>query len=367
MKIEGYSYDVFKQMSPQKIRLYLISCGWKHDGKISTYDYFSNPRTGYVVTVPNSREYSDYAYRVEEVIRTVSDSDDIPVQRVLSGMTVSSLSDTIEYHYEPENGEMGLIPIPDMQVILSSASDLNNYAYRDLCEFRPYYASSSWKGRKDLDCIRMGPTIPGSYTIQFICPLVSGDSSQMDLDGKLAPDNPKMSALCDKIESSLGCIIDAAENNRTELEDGSDVSYNFISSVMDLSFDKADVEIRRIRMMRDEGVPRPYALSSSLFPKISVIETNMRPREMTVEQDFIGRITLVKDPRNEPNDEPADVTITFIDPSGRMRNATFQLSGEELNLAYDASKSRRNVQVSGALVGGRHKRIEDVKGFKILD
>lgn len=368
MIVEGYSYDIFKQISPQKIRLYLTSCGWNYDRSTKFCDIFSNPDDGTVVTVPNNRDYSDYAYRVEEIVRDVSASESLPVQRVITGMTISASTDIIEYHYEPESGEVGLIPIPDILHIISAGNDLNNYAYRDIKEYRESYANSNWKGRKDLDSIRLGPTIPGSYVVQFVYPMMNDSGSiGTDLHGAVVPDNGNLSQVCDKIESSLESIIDAAERNRKELEPEDRISYNFVSTVMELGFDKADMDVRRIRTLgKTKDVPKPQILSKQIFSRISAIETNMRPDEMRVEQDFIGRITMFKDPREEVNDDPADISVTFIDTEGKACSATLSLNGDDLNKAYDASKARQNVKVSGTLVGGKYKRIIDVKGFSIL-
>lgn len=368
MKIDGFSSDVLKGISPQKIRMFLLSRGWEPCGKTAVFDLFEKPETGVMVTVPNSRDFIDYARRVEEIVHEVSNSEYLSIQRVITGMTISASSDMIEYHYMPDNGEVGLIPAPDLIDIIEAGNSINNYAYRDYCEFRHSYGSSNWKGRRMLENIRIGPTMPGSYVVQFVYPLMDGSLIGTDLLGRVVPDNPEMSRLCDKIESSLGAIIDAAERNRTDLDSELKISYNFVNSILDLRFDAADMEVNRIRTISKKGeVPKTYALTKSIFPRIDAIEKNMRPREMSMEHDFIGRITMFRDPREEINDEPGDITISFIDTEGKACNATFQLSGEELNKAYDASKSRQNVKVSGMLVGGRHKRIECVKSFSVIE
>lgn len=367
MNIDGFSPEVLKGISPQKIRLFLSSRGWVPLGKTAVFDVFENPETGATVTVPNSRDFMDYARRVEEVVCEVSESDGLSVQRVITGMTISASSDTVEYHYRPESGEVGLIMAPDLVSIIEAGNSINNFAYRDCCEYRPSYGSSYWKGRKILDDIRVGPTMPGSYVVQFIYPLMEGGAVSTDLFGGMVPDKPEMTRLCDKIESSLGEVIDAAERNRTELDPELQISYNFVNSVLELRFDRAEVEVNRIRTIgkRDE-VPKAYTLTKSIFPRIDAIEKNMRPKEMSVEHDFVGRITVLRDPRDEMNDEPADVTITFIDLDGKLCNASFQLSGGDLNEAYNASKHRSNVQVTGVLTGGKRKRIEDPKDFRVL-
>lgn len=368
MRIDGFSPDVLKGISPQKIRMFLLSRGWVPSGKTAVFDIFEKPETGVMVTVPNSRDFIDYARRVEEVVRDVSDSDNLSIQRVITGMTISASSDMVEYHYKPDNGEIGLIPAPDLIGIIEAGNSINNYAYRDCCEFKQSYGSSNWKGKRILEDIRVGPTIPGSYIVQFVYPLMDGGPIGTDLLGRIVPDNPEMSRLCDKIESSLGAVIEAAERNRTELDSDLEISYNFVNSILDLRFDTADMEVNRIRTIsKKDEISKPYALTKNIFPRIDIIEKNMRPKEMSMEHDFVGRITMFRDPREEINDEPGDITITFIDTEGKACNATFQLSGDDLDKAYDASKSRKNVKVSGMLVGGRHKRIESVKSFSVIE
>ena len=367
MADKGYSYETLKQIKPQKIRLYLTSCGWELEKKTGAFDIFSDPDHSTVVTVPNSREYSDYALRIEEVIKDVSRSRNISIQRVIAGMTISASTDTIEYHYEPENGEIGLIPVPDILRIINAGSDLNNYAYRDATEYKRSYPSSNWKGKKMLENIRIGPTIPGSYIVQFIYPLMNEAHIGTNLYGEVVSDDTGLGIICDKIETSLSVIIEAAERNKTELDPECNISYNFVEAVMDLGFDGADVEVLRTRTIgKPRDVPRPQILSREIFPRISKIESNMRPEDMRIEQDFVGRIVVFKDPREEPGDGPADITITFIDTEGKACNASLSLAGDELDKAYDAAKKRQNVCVSGTLVGGRSKRIEDMKEFKVL-
>ena len=367
MRLDGFSLDVLKEISPQKVRLFLQSCGWVPSGKTAVFDIFEKPETGVAVTVPNSKDFIDYARRLAEVVRGVSESDNISVQRVLAGMTISASSDTVEYHYRPDNGEIGLIPVSDLIKIIEAGNSINSFAYRDCCEFKPFYGSSNWKGKKVLDDVRVGPTVPGSYVVQFIYPLMDDGLIKTNLHYELIPNNPEMNRLCDKIESSLGAIIDAAERNRTELDPELKISYNFVNSILDLRFDAAEIEVNRIQTIhKNVEVPKTYALTKKIFPRICAIENNMRPKEMSIEHDFVGRITMFRDPREEINDEPGDITITFIDMEGKACNATFQLSGEDLDKAYDASKSRQNVKVSGMLTGGRHKKIENVKGFSVI-
>lgn len=370
MNIEGYSYDILKQIKPKKVTSYLYSRGWQLENKTKVFDIFCNPITNIVVTVPNDNDYSDYPYRLEEIVRAISDSENISIPRVIASMTISASTDTMEYHYESEKSETGLIPVSDLRRIIETGDNLNNYAYRDICEYRESYASSFWKGRKALDAIRVGPTLPGSYIVQFVYPTMNSESETIgtDLKGNVLIDNEYLSRICDKIESSLYHIIEVAERNKTELEPRSQISYNFVDSVMDLNFENADMEIRRMRTLdKKNDLAKPMSLTRGVFAKISRIEEAMRPVSMETENTFIGRITLMKDPRVEPTDEPAEIGLSFIDVNGKLKSAKFKISGEELDKAYDASKKRKNVQISGKLVGAKHKKIIDIKDFKVFE
>jgi len=57
----------------------------------------------------------------------------------------------------------------------------------------------------------------------------------------------------------------------------------------------------------------------------------------------------------------------YIDTEGKHKAAYISLCIEDLDLAYGASKDRKNVSISGKLVGaGRNKRIEDPTAFRVL-
>lgn len=221
MRIDGYTREVFENIGPQRIGMYLSSCGWERIAGTATADAFRSPRSGTVVMVPNDRDCVDYHLRVEEVIRGVSESDDVSVQSVVAGMTLSCATDAMEYCYVPENGEIGLIPADRLRDIIDAGNDINLFAYRDSLDYRPSYPSSQWEGRRDLDGIRIGPTMPGSYVVRFVYPIMDGDGAVgTDVCGGAVPDHSELSLLCDKIETSLSAVIEAAERNRTELVPG---------------------------------------------------------------------------------------------------------------------------------------------------
>lgn len=364
MIIDGYSYDILRHISPRNIEIYLRACGWKRERETKTFDIYSDTLSGELIAIPNSADYSDYPHRIDEVIKTLSDISGKSIQNITRALLSSTASNIVEYHYEPYSNEEGLIPAQTLIDLVGTGMDLNNYAYRDLEEYRISYPTSNWYGRKHLDSVRVGPTFPGSYIVQFLFPANDGKGFDFTLDCEAASN--ELTKICDKLESSLDLIIDAATRNKNELEQGSKVSYNFVQSLMDLKFDDGDVVIKRTRAFARKEAPRQFHLSKKIFNRIAIIEDNMRPEEMRTEQEYVGRITVLRDPRQELNNEPAEVTITFVDTDGKARNATISLRGSDLNKAYEASSTRRNVKITGRMVGSNHRHFDEYSDFKIL-
>lgn len=363
--------DVLKKMNPQNIRMYLISRGWIVSSEEQHFDIMENPKTGDTVIVPNDRELRDYVYRIEDIIDSLSEINEESPQSIVSGMMMSSSTDIISYHYEPNNGEVGLIPIPALEKILRVGNNLNFYAYHDMCDFKLRYNSTKWEKKKDLEDIRVGPTIPGSYVVQFIYPAFSDSTyRQSTLEGDVHLDKEVFRQLCDRIELSLSEVVMAAERSKDTLDSELNISYNFVSSLSELYFDNADMEVRRNKMVGSPEISsKPLSLTRKVMRNISHIEQNMRPLESERESTLIGRLVQVTDLRDEVGDEPISMKIKYIDDKeDKIRTATFVVSGEEANLAYDASKNRKTVSLTGIITGpSRSKRLENITEFKILE
>jgi hypothetical protein len=256
-----------------------------------------------------------------------------------------------------------------MQNILRAQVSLTNFAYRDVKDWRASYPSSRWSGSKITDQVRVGPTAAGSYIIRFIYPAASGASAQSNLDGGLVLDNDDFRRVCDKIIGSLKTIVDCAEKNEDVIGPEERISYNFISTVSELELRGADLEISRHPLhaaAKDE--PGPVSLTAKIFPNISSIERNMRPAGMNEDMVFVGHLTAITDMRSENAKLPGKLTLRYLSPDdARLRSAKLDLLDDDLDLAYDAMRNRRPVQLKGRLVGiDKSRRIEDPRDLKLV-
>ncbi len=356
------TWDALRKTDPKRIMAYLSSRGWEKIRSDATFDVYSNRDGRYQLTVPNDNTLRDYPRRLYELVSDLSEIYSESAQSILTGMSMSSCSDTVEYRYESDPDEVGIIPVDSLVSILRAGRDINTYALRDLTQYKPYYRGSGWS-RKELDRIRVGPPIPGSYIVQFLYPTGTGHA-----DGAEGP-SFDLRILCDKIEDSIGSIRDAAERGRKSLDPELRISYNFVSSVMSLGSSGSDIGISRTRPDEPEKQNPPTVLTERIFRNISSIESEMRPPELSEEGRFVGRIVQINDRREERGDQKATMKLRFLDSEGKKAvTARFDVSGADAETAYNASKDRKLVSVDGILTGPPgSRRIEDITGFRVLD
>lgn len=356
------TWDALRKTDPKRIMAYLSSRGWEKVRSEATFDVYSDKDGRYQLTVPNDNTLRDYPCRLYELVSDLSEIYSESAQNILAGMSMSSCSDTVEYRYESDPDEVGIIPVDSLVSILRAGRDINTYALRDLTQYKPHYRGSGWS-KKELDRIRVGPPIPGSYIVQFLYPTGTGHT---DGTGGTSLD---LKALCDKIEDSIGYIRDAAERGRKSLDPELRISYNFVSSVMSLGSSGSDIGISRTRPGEPEKQKPPTVLTERIFRNISSIESEMRPPELCEEGRFVGRIVQINDLREECGDQKMTMKLRFLDSEGEKAiTARFEVSGTDAETAYNASKSRNLVSIDGVLTGPPGaRRIDDITDFRILD
>ncbi len=358
---DGLASDALCKINPVRVGAYLSSRGWRKDRDIFGFESYSNDEYGTQLMVPMDRARDDYPRRLRELISDLSDIYSESAQSILAGMSMSACSDTVEYRYESDPDDVGIIPVDSLLSILRAGRNINTYALRDLTQYKPYYRGSGGN-RKELDDIRVGPPIPGSYIVQFLYP--TGERRLGGADGAVFD----LRTLCDKIEDSIRVVKDAAERNRKSLDPELRISYNFVSSVMSLGSSGSDIRVDRTRPDDPEKQNPPTVLTKRIFANISSMESEMRPPELNEEGRFVGRIVQIND-RREDRDQKTTMKLKFMDSEGeKIVTARFDVSGSDVEAAYDASKCRKTVSIEGILTGPPGaKRIEDITQFRVLD
>ncbi len=360
MKINAYTPEMLLAITPENIHTYLTSRGWEKVRSESAFDVFNNTLIEEPILVPNDVALGDYVRRVDDIISDLSRLYSESPQTIFIGLTMSSAPSILEYRYEPKSGEIGLISGKDLVDLIQTGNALNNYAYRDMVRFETHYKSSNWEGKSVLDCVKIGPTSPGSYIVQFIYP--STTDTRMMHDDTTSECN--ICSICDKVETSLRAVADAANRGKTSLDPELRISHNFVETVMDLEMRSADVSV--IRTSSTEEHER-IAFSERTFRNISRIEAGMRPPTCEKETTVVGYVVQVNDSR-QSRDGPVTVRVRFMDPDEeKVRTAVLTVDGPDADTAYEASRLRRMVSISGTLVGGSGaRRIEGITDLRLI-
>jgi hypothetical protein len=304
---------------------------------------------------------------MEDLLTSLSKVEKASPSYILMGLMLSSATDILEYRYEPENKEVGLIPIDRMISIIEANRDLTNFAYRDIEEYEKSYYSSRWVGQHITDAVRLGPAAPGSYVIRFVYPGI-GSQIQTNLKEAARLSDEKMRLVCNKMESSVRTVIECAESGADMIEPEKKISYNFVAAMMKLEFEDADIEFKRIATIGYKGKePVSIPMTNKIFKRVSVIERGMRPPEMSLDMNLVGYLVQVKDHRMEKENIPGVFKLKFMLDGDKIQTAKLKLSGDDLMAAYDAMKERKAVSLKGKIIGARNsKEIEDVYDFQII-
>ena len=255
MKVNAYTPQMLLAISPKNIRMYLMSCGWVRERGESAYDVFDNPHIGEPIIVPNDVALGDYVRRVDDVVSDLSRLYSESPQTILMGLTMSSHPNILEYRYDPRSADVGLIGTEDLLKLLQTGKVLNDRAYRDMMRFGTCENSESEDGAVPND-IRIGPISFCDSSVQFLYPSDAGAYS-----------------VCDKVESSLYAIADAAEHGKTSLDPELGISHDFVETVMDLEMKNADISVVRTSYHGERH--KKIRFSEKLFRDISKIETDM--------------------------------------------------------------------------------------------
>lgn len=88
VKIDGYSYEILKNIRVESIRSYLNSLGYEF---VETFHNFHLYRdnTDDTLTVPIHMDFRDYGYRIDELVRFLAKKKDVSVQKIIAEINAS--------------------------------------------------------------------------------------------------------------------------------------------------------------------------------------------------------------------------------------------------------------------------------------
>ncbi len=157
-------------ISPRSLRYYLEAQGWQRTGEYGDHAHvYGRTETNTELLVPRSSGLADYARRVHELLRFLSQLEERTPWAVLRDFSLAE-TDLIRVQL-PEAHTGPSIPIADAALLLTEAQKLLGAAACSASKPQRAYRTGRNKAASDyLQTVHMGQTERGSFIINHCCP-----------------------------------------------------------------------------------------------------------------------------------------------------------------------------------------------------
>ncbi|MFL0682770.1 MAG: hypothetical protein ACJLTB_05975 [Algoriphagus aquaeductus] len=331
--------------------------------------------------LPLSKDYSDYSYRIVDVLENIAEAENREVHQVLTDLSIPP-GDTVRFRVINKDTVGGTISFLEGFNLLEGAKKALFTTACDIVQPEKYHKRLGLKGAQQfIEECRLGQTEKGSFIASVICPFVN--QSPEDKAQQLSIFNQEEEfrhsltrKVTTRLMSSLAEIksaIDRGEENRiVDLEGENIISGNFLESIVELNSTKETTEIEIITSWsvfaeEQPKIARAIKFSNDYIPVLENIISKIKPVDKGFEDDFVGKISLTKaDPDIHSRNEGEIILNYIIGDEEKVSKARVVLNNEDYEKACEAHKQGKTVSITGKLVTvGRSKTIEN-PSFKIV-
>lgn len=331
--------------------------------------------------LPLSKDYSDYTYRIVDVLENIAQAENREVHQVLTDLSIPP-GDTVRFRVINKDTVGGTISFLEGFNLLEGAKKALFTTACDIVQPEKYHKRLGLKGAQQfIEECRLGQTEKGSFIASVICPFVNqtpeDKAQQLSIFNQAEEFRHSLTRkVTTRLMSSLAEIksaIDRGEENRiVDLEGENIISGNFLESIVELNSTKETTEIEIITSWsvfaeEQPQIARAIKFSNDYIPVLENIISKVKPIDKGFEDDFVGKISLTKaDPDIHSRTEGEIILNYIIGDEEKVSKARVILSNEDYDKACEAHKQGKSVKIRGKLVTvGRSKTIEN-PSFEIV-
>ena len=337
--------------------------------------------TYFEALLPLSKAFSDYTYRIIDVLESIAQAENREVHQVLTDLT-NAPGDTVRFRVINKDTVGGTISFLEGVTLMEATKKALFTAACDLLQPEKYHKRLVLKGAQQfIESCRFGQTEQGSFIATVICPFINQTAEDTvkklsvfdpaaDLRGSLTRSvtTRMMSAL-----SEIKHHIDRGEERRIlDLEGEKMISANFLESIIELIATKDTTEIEIMTSWSVFAGDQPQisnaiTFSNDYIPVLESLIGRLKPVETGYEDDFVGKISMTKaDPDIHTRSEGEIILNYITGDEEKVAKARVLLSNEDYTRACEAHQQGRSVKIRGKLVNtGRTKMIEQ-PSFEIV-
>jgi hypothetical protein len=325
--------------------------------------------------LPLSKDYSDYSFRIIDVLESIAKAENREVHQVLTDLSIPP-GDTVRFRVINRDTIGGTISFLEGFNLLESAKKALFTTACDIVQPEKYHKRLSLKGAQQfIEECRLGQTEKGSFIASVICPFVNQTpeekAQQLTIFNHADDFSQSLTRkITTRLMSSLievKSAIDRGEENKiTDLEGENIISGNFLESIVELNSTKEDTEIEIITSWsvfanKQPQISKAIKFSNDYIPVLENLINKIKPIDKGFEDDFVGKISLTKaDPDIHSRTDGEIVLNYVIGDEERVSKARVILNNDDYDKACEAHKQGKSVKIKGKLVTiGRSKTIEN--------
>ncbi len=329
----------------------------------------------YETLLPLSKDFSDYNYRIVDVLENIALTENREIHQVLTDLSIPP-GDTVRFRVISKDTFGGTISFLEGFNLLEGAKKALFTTACDIVQPEKYHKRLGLKGAQQfIEECRLGQTEKGSFIASIICPFINQThedrAHQLSIFNQADEFRYSLTRkVTSRLMSSLAEIknaIDRGEENRIiDLEGENIISGNFLESIVELNSTKETTEIEIITSWSvfAEGQPeiaKAIKFSNDYIPVLENIISKVKPIDKGFEDDFVGKISLTKaDPDAHSRTEGEIILNYIVGDEEKVSKARVILKNEDYDLACEAHKQGKSVKIRGKMVTvGRSKTIEN--------
>lgn len=372
--------DMTVQLNPFAVCQYLELNDWRQipfkreDVKI--YQIYKNDNL-VQVSVPLSKELSDYKQAMYDVIREIADYEEKSIEQVMLYL-LNPNTDIIKIRFVNKEVENGNILFDDAIKLYDNAKKLIAATAADVINPQKiHYGRADKSVQTFLNQCRFGQTEIGSYVVSVVCPFAELPDNQEYQQLSIFSDEEKCeNSLTRKVTARL---IDNIATVKEKIENGdfdalasedNGISSNFLEALSSFNLESENSSV----IFTPEWSPiakknrsphKSVAITSDYYQPINA--TVQKIKEKTIRQtEIIGRISQLKAAPSVDNRDGGEVMVVYLNENNKAKSVKAILSKEDYEKAVDAHQHGKMIKIIGTLTNGSRPVLENT-AFIYLD
>lgn len=373
MKLNDKPDELVREITPSRIRKYLLGTGWKEDDTkfdaVNLFYYKDSPEEQ--ILLPIKIEFLDYSRRIRELVEHLSTIQNRNEEEIFNELLLPA-SDIIRFRIDNKDTKGGTLPLPDGISLLPNVKQMLYASAMSLLKPNTYFKVLKNKDVEEfIDSCRWGQTERGSFVASVVCPI----DLNKNLLGERVNKFGRETTL--NLMNSLNTITTSIDRHAREGTIDKSIrdekfNYNFCTALMELQPEEKDSNISVSVNWAPEDQPNVPVTShvtirKDHYEQLPKIVERIRPKDKPRYEEFVGKVGTLSG-QEDKNEKlvKGDVILLLAGRGGIFRTKVF-LDRKDYEVACDAHLNNKTISIKGELIwGARIRQLEKYSDFRVI-